>query len=802
MALRWNDAERRLTLSVHDAIEVGPPAGGLRPRMVASRARLAAGQKAHVEWQAWRAEEDEAFQAEVAVQVSVMVREWEVVIRGRIDGLTQEDGFLVVEELKSSALDQDQLSRTELHDWAGYEAQVALYRFLLHSMGLGEAIGRLVLVSLVDASRVVFLVDEPLSETESWLRQRLEWAVQRREELNAWLAKRRASDVPFPHPTVRTGQAAIVEAAQDGVARGRHLLLSAPTGTGKTAAVLQGVLREAYRRDQRVFIATAKGTQQRIAEKTLAALKAQGLPLRAVSIRAREKACVNDIVDCRPEGCRYADGYFDRVQPVVRELLDQGVSRPEELRKLGQERHVCPFELALDLSDHADVIVGDYNYVFHPRSTLRRHFGPEHDQKRWVVVVDEAHNLPERAKDHHSPELRAEDAELALLTLTAEDPAMFDAYIAVARDALRAIEETELLVEPGARTSRDRQAAVVELVHRTWFDLRDRVDELAFDYGQLRRLRPVDDDDLYMDLSRAIQDFAAVLDQWRAHGQGEEIASIVKRVHGRVVVKLVCLDPSPWLRPRFEALGAAVLMSATLSPSRFYTDLCGLDPERVEVSDHPSPFPPENLEVLLAHRIRTTYRDREAHAERTAALIREVIQATPGNVAVFYSAFSMLRSLAPACEVERTEALMQEPRMKEDQRLALVDQLRGLGPKRVLHAVLGGIFSEGIDLPGGMLKTAIIVGPSLPMVGLERDLARDWYDTRYGDGFGYAFLVPGMSRVVQAAGRLVRGPDDRGCVVLVGRRFGWTDYATFFPDTWDTSRPQDVAAEVERFFAV
>lgn len=786
---------------MHDAVEVGPSSGGLRPRFVAGRARLVAGQKAHTEWQAWRAEDDEDFQAEVSVQVSLMVREWEVTIRGRIDGLTHEDGFLVVEELKSSSYDEAQLGQTEVQDWPAYSAQVAVYRFLINAMGLGEPIGRLILVSLVDASRTTFLVDEPLEETEDWIRRRLEWAILRREELNAWLAKRRASDVPFPHAEIRPGQAEIVEAAEDGVARGRHLLLSAPTGTGKTAAVLQGVLREAYKKDLRVFIATAKGTQQRIAEKTLAALRASGLPLRAVSIRAKEKACANDVVDCRPESCRFADGYFDRVEPVVRELLDTGVSRPEDVRRLGEERVVCPFELALDLSDHADVIVGDYNYVFHPRSKLSRHFGPEADTKRWVVVVDEAHNLPERAKDHHSPELRAIDAEAAQVVLEAEDAHLFEAFATIARDTLRAIEETELLVEPGARTSRDRQSAVVELVHRTWFDLRDRVDEVALDYGQLRRQKPVDDVDHYMELARAIQDFASVLDQWRAHGQGEEIASIVKRVRGRVVVKLVCLDPSPWLGPRFASLGAAVLMSATLSPSRFYVDLCGLDPERLQVSDHPSPFPPENLEVVLGHRISTTYRDRAAHQDRTAALIRSVIEATPGNVAVFYSAFTMLRSLAPECAVEKTEALVQEPRMSEPARLALVDELRGLGPKRVLHAVLGGIFSEGIDLPGGMLKTAILVGPSLPMVGLERDLARDWYETRYGDGFGYAFLVPGMSRVVQAAGRLVRGPDDRGCVVLVGRRFGWTDYAAFFPDTWDVVRPSEPSETVAAFFA-
>jgi len=793
VALRWNDTERRLSLSVHDCIDVGPPAGHLRAQAFASRARLQAGTQAHVQWQGWRKQEDESFQAEVSVKVALVVRDWECLIRGRIDGLSDEDGRLVVEELKSSALSGEQLARAQAHDWPGYCAQVALYRFLLKAAGQGDAVGRLVLVSLLDGTRVSFEVDEDLDETEAWLRQRLSWMVEKRDERNAWMARRRGALVPFPHPELRPGQEELVEAARDGVARGRQVLLSAPTGTGKTAAVLQGVLHEAYKTDKKVFIATAKGTQQRVAEATLRLLKKQGLPLRCVSIRAKEKACLNDVVDCRPESCVYADGYFDRVEQGVASLIDE-VSRPEDVKKAGERLRLCPFELALDLSDHADVVVGDYNYVFDPRTQLRRHFGE--NPKEWIVVVDEAHNLPERARDHHSPELRADDALAAAEQLEAEDPELFAAWIRLARQTEQAVHDSLHLVEP---QNVRRGEAVVELVHRVWLDLRDAFEELAVDYLLLRRQRPVEGDDLFNPLARAVQDFAGVLDSWRRNGEGEEIASIVRQ--RPVMVKLVCLDPSPWLRPRFAELHASILMSATLSPTRFYVDLCGLDPERMVESSHPSPFPPENLEVVVAGRISTTYRDRAAHRDRTAQLITGIVEATPGNVAVFYSSFAMLTAIAPDVKVEGREALVQERRMSEPARLQMVDRLRELGGHRTLHAVLGGIFSEGIDLPGGTLKTAVVVGPALPMVGLERDLMRGWMEHRYGDGFGYAFLVPGMSRVVQAAGRLVRGPDDQGCVVLVGRRFTWNDYALFFPESWSPVSPANPAEAVEAFWA-
>jgi DNA excision repair protein ERCC-2 len=798
VSLRFHDAERRLTLSVHDCIDAGPARGHLRAgASFGTVARMRAGQQVHTDYQAWRSDEDEHFKSEVAVEVRLVVREWEVLIRGRVDGITQESGRLVVEEIKSTAMDEATLANRVVHDWPAYEAQVALYRFLLHAMGQGDALGRLVMVSLVDASQRVFLVDEPLEETEAWLRGRLEWVIRQREARISWMARRRAAAVPFAHETTRQGQQALIEHVHEAVGGGRQLLLSAPTGVGKTAAVLHGVLTQAYKQDLRVFVATAKGTQQRVAEDTLSRIQQRGLPLRAVTLTAREKACLNEVVDCRPEACRYAEAYFDRVEPAVKACIDKGVSRPTDLGKLGRALQLCPFELALDASEQADVVVGDFNYAMSPSATVRRHFDQRY--KDWVLVVDEAHNLPERARSWWSPELRAEAAHQAAEALSAEDPVHFAVFIELCAELARAIEESSYLVEDGAPRSRDGREALIELAPRVWTDLADRFDEVSLDYQLLRRSRAVDED-LYQELSREVARFSAVLIEWKESGGGEELASLF-RVERGPSVKLVCLDPSPWLGKRLAGFGALVLMSATLTPSRFYVDLLGLDPERVEVRQHGSPFPPENRGVLLGTRVSTAYRDRAAHRDRTAELIARIVEATPGNVAVYYSAFSMLRAIAPLVQVEHREPLIQEPRMSEEARLGLVDELRALGPHKTLHGVLGGIFSEGIDLPGGILKTVVLVGPALPQIGLERDLMRDWFQRRYGDGFGYAFLVPGMSKVVQAAGRVVRGPGDRGCVVLLGRRFGWREYRAFFPDFWHPEAPQDPALEVARFWA-
>ncbi|MCB9759654.1 MAG: ATP-dependent DNA helicase [Alphaproteobacteria bacterium] len=796
MALRFNDSERRLTLGVHDLIEAGPRSGHLRLQAAVSRtARLAAGREAHQRWQQWRSEVDEDFQAEQTVKVALVVRGWECLIRGRVDGLSRLGDRVVVEELKSTGLERKRLVVTSVDDWPDYTEQVCLYRWLLHASGRVDPIGRLVLVSLIDGARHVLQVDDPLAEIRARVEARLDWILRQRELRNAWMATRRASVVPFAHDAMRPIQVEMVADAAAALDEGQQLLLSAPTGTGKTAAVLHAALTHAYARDRRVFVATAKGTQQRAFEKTLRQLAARGLPMRTVTIRAKEKCCLNTVVDCRPEACPFAERYHDRAPAVVEALLPRGVTTPDDLIATGDAERVCPFELSLDFSEHADVVVGDYNYVFNPQATLRRHFADKHDD--WVLVVDEAHNLVERAQGQLSPELSARQAHLAARTLTHEDPLRFSAYVEICLDLAQAIEELVHDIE-GEVSPRDGEA-VVGLSARVFRDLRDRVDELALDYALVRRDRPAADEDLYLELSRALIHFVDVLDEAEKIGEGDEIVPIF-RARPSATVKLVCLDPSPWMSRRLAGFGAVVLMSATLEPPDFYRDLLGLDPERMVVRRHDSPFPPENLRVLIAPRVSTAWRDRIAHRDRTATLIQGLIEATPGNVAVFYSAFSLLNALAPLIEPPRREALIQEPRMDEAARWALVDRLRELGPPRVLHAVLGGIFAEGIDLPGGILDAVVIVGPALPKVGLARDLMRQRFEDRYDAGFRYAFLVPGMSRVVQAAGRLVRGPQDRGVVVLVGRRFGWRDYAAFFPEFWGAQRADDPSAAVAAFW--
>jgi len=800
VALRFDDANRTLELSVRDLVEAGAPTGDLVLQTVLSaQARMAAGREVHVDWQADRGQQDGTFAAEVRLRRQIAVGDWTVVLHGRVDGLSEDGGVPVVEEVKSTALDAHRLFATTAKDWPAYVAQLEAYLWMIAEERRTTPHGRLVLVSLLDGSRHALGVSHDHAAVGGAIRRKLDDLVFARERRLAWLGGRRRRPVPVPHSAWRTGQEDIAEATFQALERGSPLLVEAPTGLGKTAAVLHGVLRHALARDKQVFWATARTTQQRVALATLMKFREAGLPLRIVTVSARERACLNDVVACRPDKCRFAAGYFDKVREhdLVTAAHESADSSPEAFLDLGRKGQCCPWQLAVDAAAEADVIVGDYNYVFDPGATLRTLFAEE--PERFVVVVDEAHQLPDRARGYASPRVEfakartAEDAlrNRALFAGHEPDDSPFTPFVQLARDVADAVLDAGNLA-----TARSRDGvAVAELSATPWRALADRIDEVAIDYARLQStLPPLGAVDPWIDCARQVQRIASALES-----SGDEVVHIVGDEGSGPFAGLLCLDPSKLVGQRVASLGGFVAASATLAPSAFYRDLLGLD-ERFQVVRAGSPFPPENRKVVLAPKVSTAWKDRPAHAPRTAALIQECILATPGNVAVYFPSFDMLRDLVGRLVVPDRELLVQERSMPEPRRLAWLERLGQPGPPLVLCAVLGGIFAEGIDLPPGALHAVVVVGPALPPVGLERDLLSDWYERRYGEGFRYASLVPGMTRVVQAAGRLVRRPEDRGVVVLIGRRFRQEDARALLPDEWDVEVADDPAPHVAAFW--
>ncbi len=793
MPIRYDDDARTLALSVRDLLEEGAPTGHLVVEIAQTRAaRMAAGRAAHIDHQEEQGELDAAYRAEVRLKHQMAIRDWTVVLHGRVDGLTEEDGRTVVEEIKSTALESDQLQPTTAADWPAYVGQLELYLWILHQAQVSQPVGRLVLVSLIDGSKHVLGVPLDAARTERFVRLRLEEITAARDRRIAWLRWRRNARVPIPHPEWRAGQREISEATLWGLQVGHQVLVEAPTGLGKTAAVLHGVLQFALARDLQVFWATARTTQQDGVERTVARFAEAGLPVRTLVLAAREKACLNTIVACRPDACRYARNYYDKLRErdLVHSLVESRRTTRGDLRTAGTEAEVCPFELSLDASEHVDLVVGDYNYAFDPGVYLRRHFGE--DAARWIVVVDEAHQLVDRARDYGSPRLFAADANKAAEFLWAD--AEYRAFAELAEEIAALIERTARQADGPRRDD----AVVCTLPRKELAWLVEQLDAVAMDYALLRSRRPLSahgERDPWIEIARGVLRLAGA-----AETAGPETVALACATPGAEWLGLSCLDPSAWLGPRLARLGGFVAVSATLTPTAFYRDLLGLQRERVDVVQVPSPFPPENRRVLIAPRVSTAFRDRAAHAAPTAAVLAQCIAAVPGNVAVYFPSFAMLRDIAARWALPGRQILSQEPTMPDALRREWLDRLARPGPPAVLAAVLGGIFAEGIDLPAGALSGVFVVGPALPPVGLERDLLSDYYEQRYGQGFRYASLVPGMTRVVQAAGRLIRRPEDRGVIVLFDRRFRWKEYQELLPSEWVVDVADDPAGEISSFF--
>ena len=807
--IQWDDPTRTVTMAVQDLLDRSAgPDGGLGRLAASPQARARLGQRAHQHWQASREEQDPCFEREVSVRHMLAVRDWTCVITGRIDGVSREGEHLIVEELKSTMLDAQQLDTLHREQLQGWCQQLQLYLHFLSCRGELVA-GRLVLISLVDGWRQVIPIPDDAG-IGSWLMARLDWLVAARDDLLAHRRHRRSGPLPFAHEHLRPGQETIVQACEATLGDGRHLLLSAPTGVGKTAAVLQGALRVAYEHDRTIFYATARTTQQRLVLETLEAMGQRGLVIRALGLRAKGRSCLAAELDCHPERCSYAADVPDKLRApeLLNGLLAEGVLWPERIAEAGREAGICPYLLSLELAERCDLVVGDYNYVFDPSVVLRRWFG-EHSETggsaSWLVLVDEAHHLPQRARGWLSPRLDGRAVVGARLALD-ELGTAFTGHVELLEDLLEAIEDAGDGVDAGFRDG----SRLVYADARQFEELHDRADDLALDYaiGMQRLWRrgvPLPRApgvkgaaDPYMRVCWDLGRFVAR----QAKAGDETVALYTPRRGSAGALSLFCRDPSVYLGPLIEGMAGTVNLSGTLEPMELHRVLLGLNPDLCEQVRIPSPFDPDRLAIVVASSVSTRLKHRERDASKTAALIEQVVMAVPGNTAVLFPSFAMRDHLAMELGLPGRERLIQVPEMGEAARSDLLACLaRPSGTHRVLLGVTGGIFGEGIDLPGDALLAMVVVGPALPAVSAQQDLVQAWYQQRWGQGFQFAYLVPGMTRVVQAAGRVIRGESDRGCVVLVGQRFVQNAYREFFPPHWQPVRSSRPWREVEAFFA-
>lgn len=757
--LRWDDETNTLHLAVSDLVGGKSDLGGLA---MSARARSRAGGELHR-----RVQEEDEGEAEVSWVHVEEVGGWRCVLHARLDGLVEDvDGVTLIDEIKSVGIGQAALDVAAVPE--AWRRQLHVYLHMAVAAKRPHPVGRLRLVSLVDGSMRV-VEERPEPATGVWLRAWLHARVRTHELWLAWREERRLCSVPFPFPELRVGQAAILDGAVNAVAQERVLAVSAPTGLGKTAPVLTGVLREAFRQDLGVLWATARGTQRWIVLDAARRLQEAGLRLRVVVVPARAEAC---------EGCARGDCVGTAELADLEPLAALGIVSPDEVRAHADRQGACAWAMAVEFAAHlADVVVADLNYAFDPDVYLRSLLGTG-AARRFAVVVDEAHQLPDRARGWASARIDA----VLLDRVTTTFPGPFGAPFRDLADevggwiqAEAASGEPRLWVsEPGALD-----------------DVLARFDGLAYEHARLRELAPLGlPEDPWRVLGQGLFRFAAYADH-----DGEEVVSFTDGAS----LQLICRDAAFLLRDRVAACASLVATSATLAPTWFWRDRMGVPATRFDELEVPSNFPAENLCVLVARGVSTAFKDRARERTRIAELVERCVAAVPGNVALFFGSFEQMHDLLGLMDLPDRERVLQRPGMPHAARAQAAEAMAE--PGKVLCAVLGGVFGESVDLPPGALSAAIIVGPAFPPPDLQTALLTDWTERRYDNGFGLASVQPGMTRVVQAAGRVVRTPNERGAVVLVCRRFLQTELQQYLPAAWApaaTSKPwEDLAA----FFA-
>ena len=717
------------------------------------------------------------YKAEVPLSMEMEQGDFCYRLSGRADGvLTQKDGTLLVDEIKTVTTP---LAALSAGDNPAFWAQGCCYAHILCcGQSLPGCTVRLTYCQ-VDTEEIVrfeeYFTAEALADRvrallaqyERWARLEAEWQQKRNATLQA---------LRFPFGGYRAGQRSMAVAAYRTFQQGGRLFCSAPTGIGKTISTLFPAMKAMGEgHGQRIFYLTAKTITRKAAEEALALLQGQdALCFNSVTLTAKDKICFLPQRACLPELCPYAEGYFTRVNDAVYQLLGPGgtaFTRPA-IQAAARQHRLCPYELSLDLAIWCDLVIGDYNYLFDPVVHLQRFFESSGD---YLFLVDEAHNLVERSREMYSARLCKSnfyDCKKALpkshKRLHRALAGLNTAFVALRRQC--EAENADTVEAPGLPPGLEKP--LESFVAATEIFLEEN------------RGSPWEDALLALY-------FEVLFYQKIAQDYNQTYTTLLHRRQSDVSVKLLCLDPAAQLDKSMAKGRAAVLFSATLQPLPYFRETLGGGTNAALLSLQ-SPFSTGNLGLFVASGISTKYADRPASLAPIARLLHGMVRGRPGNYIAYFPSYTYMRQVLQVFKAAYpgVPVLVQSTGMAEEEREAFLARFaQSKGQALLGFCVLGGIFAEGVDLPGEQLIGTAIVGVGLPQMGPQPDALRRYYDEKNGDGFAYAYQFPGMNKVLLAAGRVIRGEKDRGVVLLIDSRFATHRYRQMFPRHWQGWQP-------------
>lgn len=729
------------------------------------------------------------YHAEYSLKMRIPCEGYQIQLEGRADGviIREKDGKpdVIIDEIKGIFRDLHFLEApVNVH-----LAQAKCYAYIYGEQNELDEIGVQMTYCHLDTEEVKrFRQHYSLEELKTWFDGLIEKYRKWAEFQIRWEKERDESigkiEFPFPY---RKGQYDLAASVYRTILRKKKLFIQAPTGVGKTMSVIFPAVK-AVREGlgQKIFYLTAKTITRTVAEQAFRTLKEQGLKFKVVTLTAKEKICLCEETDCNPDACPYAKGHFDRVNDAVFDMITGGrdISR-ETLEEQARKYRVCPFELSLDVSVWTDAVICDYNYVFDPNAHLKRFFSESGDNG-YLFLIDEAHNLVERGREMYSAVLYKED----ILEVRRAVKQM-DSRLA------KRLEETNRLMLELKRECEDYR--VLESVSHLALKLMNLLTEME---RFLEEYREGEKRELVLDLYFQVRDFLNIHD---ILDENYVIYSELER-DDRFKVKLFCVNPAANLQNYLEQGNSTIFFSATLLPIRYYKKLLSVETDDYAVYAE-SPFPEENRLLIIGRDVSTRYTQRgQIMYRRIAEYIAAVAEARRGNYMAFFPSYRFMEDVYEEFirRAPGITAVVQSQFMDEKEREQFLERFEASDSAGLVgFCVMGGIFSEGIDLAADRLIGAVVVGTGLPQVCNDREIVKQYFDSRGMDGFDYSYRYPGMNKVLQSAGRVIRTENDRGIIVLLDDRFCQKRYQELFPREWKVSRicsVGDIKEEAERFW--
>ena len=728
------------------------------------------------------------YTAEVPLKYTLTYEDLEIMVEGRADGILIEDEKTIIDEIKTTTKDLLLIDENTnpLH-WA----QAKCYGYIYSMQNELDNIDIQITYYNIDTKstrilRQSYTLKELeefffwlIDEYKSWAQLESDWVNKRNESIKK---------LKFPFENYRPGQRELAVRVYKSITDSKKCFAQAPTGTGKTISTLFPAIKAMGEdKTSKIFYLTAKTITREVAQNTISLMRKKDLKLKAVTITAKEKICKMDEVNCNPEYCPYANGYFDRINNSLKDILAKyNDYSKDNIEKISEEYMLCPFELSLDLTNLSDVIICDYNYVFDPRVYLKRFFDTKTTD--YTFLIDEAHNLVDRAREMYSATLNEEKFVKVKKLISKKDKRItrvikeIQSYFEDKLEDLTTLDENDLVESEAPLELCEILSSFIKFVDEYLARTNEENEELM---------------DLYFD----VYSFLSISDFY-----DKNYTTIYTKTFNGMNIKIYCVNPQKVIEEKMKKAKSNIIFSATLIPMDYFMKMYSYDEEDF-IINLKSPFDVKNRLLMIGDNVATTYNKRFETSEDIASYIANCVQAKKGNYMVFFPSYKYMELVFDEMKENypNINISIQESNMSEEEKeefLSMFDEDNK--ETHVGFCVLGGHFSEGIDLTNDKLIGVIIVGVGMPQIGIERDIIKDHMKDS-NKGFDYAYVYPGMIKVLQAAGRCIRTDDDKGVILLLDKRYSQRIYQSLFPYEWYPNfrvrKSDDVKTLCEKFWS-